>query len=255
MNSPSDSSPANVTAALVIIGNEILSGRTQDANLAYVAKRLTERGLLLAEVRVVADVEAEIVAAVNSCRERYDYVFTTGGIGPTHDDITAGAIARAFDVEVERHKAAAALLHDHYGQSINEARLSMADLPKGAALIDNPVSRAPGFCMDNVFVLAGVPRIMQAMLDGVLPQLKAGRPVMSRTLSAFIGEGEIAQGLSAVQEAHGDVEIGSYPFFHQGKFGVSLVLRSVDAKALDHAVAETAALLQSLGAAPQEREK
>ncbi|MBT4769518.1 MAG: competence/damage-inducible protein A, partial [Rhodospirillaceae bacterium] len=228
---------------------------TQDANLAYVARRLTEQGLQLAEVRVVADVEAEIVSAVNLCRERYDYVFTTGGIGPTHDDITARAIARAFGIDVERHEGAAALLHDHYGQSINEARLSMADLPKGAALIDNPVSRAPGFSMDNVFVLAGVPRIMQAMLDGILPQLKAGNPVMSRTLNAFIGEGEVAQGLSVVQEAHGDVEIGSYPFFHQGEFGVSLVLRSVDTQALNHAVAETAALLQSLGVVPEEREK
>ena len=255
MNSSSDHPPAIVTAALVIIGNEILSGRTQDANLAYVAKRLTEKGLRLAEVRVVADVEAEIVAAVNLCRERYDYVFTTGGIGPTHDDITAAAIARAFGVAVERHGAASALLHDHYGESINEARLSMADLPKGAGLVDNPVSRAPGFSMDNVFALAGVPRIMQAMFDGILPQLKSGPPVISRTLSAFLGEGEIAEGLSAIQEAHGEVEIGSYPFFHQGKFGVSLVVRAMDALALDNAVADTQALLRSLGASPEEIEK
>lgn len=245
--------PDPVTAALVIIGNEILSGRTRDANLTYIALRLNEIGIRLAEVRVVGDYEDQIVSAVNACRKAHNYVFTTGGIGPTHDDITAHAIAKAFDVPVERNPQALARLARQYDpRDLNEARLSMADMPSGAVLIDNPVSVAPGFQIGNVFVLAGVPAIMQAMFDGIKGRLKGGAPVLSRTIACYLPEGTIAEDLSALQERFAGVEIGSYPFFRLGRFGTSLVLRSEDAALMARAADELRSLLTKLGAEPIE---
>lgn len=245
--------PDPVTAALVIIGNEILSGRTRDANLTYIALRLNEIGIRLAEVRVIGDYEDQIVSAVNACRKAHNYVFTTGGIGPTHDDITAHAIAKAFDVPVERNPQALARLTRQYDpRDLNEARLSMADMPEGAVLIDNPVSVAPGFQIGNVFVLAGVPAIMQAMFDGIKGRLKGGAPVLSRTIACYLPEGTIADDLSALQERFAAVEIGSYPFFRLGRFGTSLVLRSEDAALMARAADELRSLLTKLGAEPIE---
>lgn len=244
-----------VTAAVLIIGNEILSGRTQDVNLAFLGKSLNEIGIRLKEARVVADVEAEIVAAVNELRARWTYVFTTGGIGPTHDDITADCIAKAFGVPLIRHPEAEARLRAHYDpDKINEARLRMANTPEGATLIDNPVSIAPGFRIGNVFVMAGVPAIMQAMFDGLKGGLKGGAPVRSVTVPAYIAEGTIARDLGALQMRFPELDIGSYPFFRAGKFGTSLVLRGTDAGKLALAEAELRTLIRTLGAQPLDQE-
>jgi molybdenum cofactor synthesis domain-containing protein len=244
-----------VTAAVLIIGNEILSGRTQDVNLAFLGKSLNEIGIRLKEARVVADVEAEIVAAVNELRARWTYVFTTGGIGPTHDDITADCIAKAFGVPLIRHPEAEARLRAHYDpDKINEARLRMANTPEGATLIDNPVSIAPGFRIGNVFVMAGVPAIMQAMFDGLKGGLKGGAPVRSVTVPAYIAEGTIARDLGALQMRFPELDIGSYPFFRAGKFGTSLVLRGIDAGKLALAEAELRTLIRTLGAQPLDQE-
>ncbi len=221
---------APVTAAVVLIGNEILSGRTQDANLAYIALHLNEAGVRVTEARVVADVEADIVEAVNACRARHAYVFTTGGIGPTHDDITSAAVAKAFGVELILHPEAIARLERHYpAGKLNDARKRMAMVPAGAGLIDNPISAAPGFRMDNVFVLAGVPVIMRAMLDGLIHSLSGGAPMRSRTFRTNLPEGTMAADLGALQDAFPDVEIGSYPSFGRpGEQGVRIVLRATD---------------------------
>ncbi len=246
-----DGEPRFVTAALLIIGNEILSGRTKDANLPFLAERLGALGVRLAEARVVADVEAEIVAAVNTLRGRYDYVFTTGGIGPTHDDITAASVAKAFGVAIERNAKAVALLESHYepGQ-LNEARLRMATIPVGASLIENPVSKAPGFRLGNVFVMAGVPKIMQAMFDGVAPTLTGGPPMRSRNLTCGLPEGTLAAPLGQIQIRHPDIDIGSYPYFRAGRFGVTVVLRGTDVSHLDTAAEEVAAAIRDLGGEP-----
>ena len=230
-----DPAPTTVTAALIVIGDEILSGRTRDENIAYVASYLTRIGIMLREIRVVADIEAEIVAAVNALRPRFTYVFTTGGIGPTHDDVTTDAIAKAFAVEVVVDPAAVAAMRQRFSdQELTPARLRMARIPHGAELVDNPVSRAPGFMLGNVIVMAGIPRIMQVMLDAVAPRLKKGRPMQSRSVRIEAPEGDVAPGLAAIQAAHPDVQIGSYPFFENGKLGTYVVLRSVEANALDH---------------------
>ncbi len=240
-----------VSAAVLVIGNEILSGRTKDANLPYLALQLNAVGIRLSEARVVADVEEEIVRAVNECRARYTYVFTTGGIGPTHDDITAGAVAKAFGVKLVRDARAVELLRRQYEPGrLNEARLRMAQVPEGATLIDNPVSIAPGFQIGNVFVMAGVPEIMHAMFDGLKHRLAGGRPMLSRTVSGFVAEGTIAKGLGELQSRHPALEIGSYPFFRQGRFGASFVLRGADAAVIEQAAAELRALVRSLGAEP-----
>ena len=247
------SEPAAPTAAVLVIGNEILSGRTKDVNLGFLAEQLTRLGVRLREARVVSDVAEEIVRAVDETRRRYDYVFTTGGIGPTHDDITAGSVARAFGVPLVRDPRAVALLERHYqpGQ-LNEARLRMAEIPEGSILIDNPVSAAPGFQIGNVFVMAGVPAIMQAMFGGLKQRLVGGPPILSRTVSAYIAEGTIAAGLAALQQRHPELEIGSYPFFRQGRFGGSFVLRGTDAAALATAADALKALIRELGAEPIE---
>lgn len=240
-----------VTACLIVIGNEVLSGRTRDANLAYLGGRLNELGIRLAEARVIADDEAAIVDAVNACRKAFDYVFTTGGIGPTHDDITAASVARAFGVELERNPEAEALLRRHYRpEDINQARLTMADIPAGATLIDNPVSKAPGFQVENVFVLAGVPRIMQAQFEGMKDRLAGGRPVLSVTISAYVTEGDLASRLGAIQDRHPGVEIGSYPFVRDFKLGTSLVLRSPEPGLIEAAAGEVRNAIQALGGEP-----
>jgi molybdenum cofactor synthesis domain-containing protein len=240
-------------ACLLIIGNEILSGRTQDANLTYLATKLNEAGIRLKEARVIPDEPEVIVATVNEVRPRFDYVFTTGGIGPTHDDITSECVARAFGVKLILHPDAKRLLETHYkpGQ-LNEARLRMAHVPEGATLIENPVSRAPGFRIGNVFVLAGVPEVMRAMLDGVVPHLAGGAPVRSRTISCHLAEGVLAAGLGAVQQRYPDLDIGSYPSFRRTGYGVSLVLRGTDDGRLAAAAEEVRALIRELGGDPQE---
>lgn len=237
-----------VTAAVLVIGDEILSGRTKDANMGFLAERLTELGIRLREARVVPDVPEEIVAAVNALRARYDHVFTTGGIGPTHDDITAECIARAFGVPLLRHPEAVRRLEAHYeaGQ-LNEARLRMANVPEGGTLIDNPVSAAPGFRIGNVYVMAGVPRIMQAMFDGIAPTLAGGDKVLSRTVTCDLGEGVIAAGLGAIAAEYAELSVGSYPYFRAGRFGTSLVLRGTDAERLSSATEAVRSLVVSLG--------
>ncbi len=241
------------TAALVIIGNEILSGRTKDKNLPFLAAALDDLGIRLKEARVVADVEEQIVRAVNECRKAHTYVFTTGGIGPTHDDITARSVAKAFGLALERNAEAVARLEEHYGpEDLNEARLKMAEMPVGATLIDNPVSRAPGFEIGNVFVMAGIPAVMQAMFDDVKGRLVGGQAMLSRTLSCFLREGTLAQGLGKLQADFPDLEIGSYPFFERGRFGVSVVLRGREEGPLGRAVDAVRALIRELGAEPVE---
>ncbi|MCP4327092.1 MAG: competence/damage-inducible protein A [Alphaproteobacteria bacterium] len=244
---------AAVSACLIIIGNEILSGRTQDKNLSYAAKWLNQNGIQLREVRVIPDVEDAIVESVNDCRRRFDYVFTTGGIGPTHDDITAASIARAFGVPIERNEAARKLLEEQYiPGDLTEARLKMADIPAGAQLIENPISKAPGFQIDNVFVMAGVPAIMQAMLDSVQHRLVGGTPVASRQIACFLAEGRVAHGLAAVQERFPHIDIGSYPFWKMRKFGVSVVLRGTDEASLAAATEAVRSLIRDLGGDPHD---
>lgn len=224
------------TAAVLLIGNELLSGRTQDSNLAYIAKTMVSRGIRLMEARVIADVPEEIVSSLNALRQRYTYVFTTGGIGPTHDDITADCVAQAFEVDLPVNDEARNILQIYCNErdiELNEDRLRMARIPVGASLVDNPVSAAPGFRMGNVFVFAGVPRIMQAMLDSVVPELASGPIVHSVTVSCNLGEGTIAAALRALQERHPGVDLGSYPGKTGELFRVSLVARGTDVEELE----------------------
>lgn len=236
-----------VTAAVVIIGNEILSGRTQDKNINYIALKLGEIGIRLREVRIIPDVEAVIVDTVNTLRHSYNYVFTCGGIGPTHDDITSECIARAFGVEYEVNPEAFMILEKHYPVGeFTPARQKMAMLPRGAGLVLNPVSAAPGFVMENVYVMAGVPRIMQAMMDNIAVTLKGGDIVHSRTVSTSLPESKIAEGLAVIQSEYEDVDIGSYPYFKDGNLGVSVVLRGTVEARLDSASDQVEALFQKL---------
>ena len=227
------------TAALVVIGDEILSGRTQDKNVAQLASWLNVQGIRLAEVRVVADVEAAIVEAVNALRARNDYLFTTGGIGPTHDDITVDAIAVALGVGVVVHPEARAILERYYAErgGVSEGRLRMARVPAGADLIPNHMSGAPGIRVGNVFVMAGVPHITAGMLDALTGTLEGGRPLVSVTIGAFAPESEVAELLRMAEQANDGVSIGSYPFFKAGKVGGNFVVRSED-EALARRVAE-----------------
>ena len=238
-----------VTAALIIVGNEILSGRTQDVNLQYIATGLNEVGIRLREVRVVADDEEAIVAAVNAMRAIHRYVFTTGGIGPTHDDITAECVAKAFGVPLRRDPRAVERLKRQIAEKdLNEARLRMANVPEGGELIDNPVSSAPGFIIGNVYVMAGVPRVMQAMFDGIRHNLRGGRRMLSKTVTVIAGEGTIAAGLEAIQKSWPQVEIGSYPFARRGVFGAAIVARGTESADVAAVAAEVKALAASLGA-------
>lgn len=219
---------APVHACIIIIGNEILSGRTQDKNIAWLAKELNNIGVRLMEVRVIPDVGETIIATVNECSAKFAYVFTTGGIGPTHDDITSENIAKAFGVALERNPKAETILQKHYGaEKLNAARLRMADIPAGASLILNPISAAPGFRIGNVFVMAGVPEIMRAMFDNIRHELKGGAPMLSKIISAYITEGNIAKPLADIQARYPEVEIGSYPFVRQ-RLGTTLVVRGVN---------------------------
>ena len=238
-----------VTAAILVIGNEILSGRTQDINVQYIATGLGQVGVRLKEVRVVADDEADIIAALDALRARYTYVFTTGGIGPTHDDITAECIARAFGVELKRDpRAVERLLKQIKPENLNEARLRMANIPDGAELIDNPVSQAPGFHIGNVYVMAGVPRIMQAMFDGVKPTLTGGARILSASVTIHAPEGLVADGLSEIQKGAPDTEIGSYPFARDGRFGTVIVTRGVDRERVAAVSAQVIEMAHALGA-------
>jgi molybdenum cofactor synthesis domain-containing protein len=239
------------TAAVLVIGDEILSGRTQDTNLAYLSKFLGALGIDLNEARVVRDIEAEIVAAVNALRARYTYVFTTGGIGPTHDDITADSIAKAFGVGIDYHPDVLALLGARYKPGeFNEMRKRMARIPDGASLIKNSVSTAPGFQLGNVFVMAGVPMIMRAMLEDVEPRLARGAVVISETVSARIPEGRIAGPLARIQSEHAGVAVGSYPFYREDGAGVQLVVRGRDPAAVEAAAKAIERALEAEGAKP-----
>jgi molybdenum cofactor synthesis domain-containing protein len=238
------------TAAMLVIGDEILSGRTRDANMHHLAKALTGHGIRLEEVRIVADVHERIVSAVRALSSSYDHLFTSGGIGPTHDDITADAVAEAMGAALDVRDDARAILQAHYdrqGQELNAARLRMARVPDGATLIDNPVSAAPGFSLGNVHVMAGVPSIFEAMLAGVLPTLTGGPPVLSQSLRVERGEGDIAVQLAELATAHPEVSIGSYPFQRDGVHGSNVVVRSQDGAAVDHVMAALVHLFPEAG--------
>ena len=242
------------TAALLIIGDEILSGRTQDANLAYLAKWLGVQGIRLKEVRVVADDMAAIGDAVNALRVQHDYLFTTGGIGPTHDDITVDAIARALGVEVIVHPDARAILAEYYGDKLTDARLRMARTPAGARLIENPRTKAPGIRVENIFIMAGVPVITQGMLAALDGQLQGGAPILSRTVAAWTQESAAAATLAAVEKAHAGVQIGSYPFWREGRTGANFVIRATDPALLETVAHDLMARLTEAGIAPVDGE-
>ena len=237
------------TAALLVIGDEILSGRTQDKNIAQLATWLNVQGIRLTEVRVVPDVQAAIVEAVNALRAGNDYLFTTGGIGPTHDDITVDAIAAAHGLGVVVHPAAQAVLEKHYATrgGLTEARLRMARVPEGATLIENAMSGAPGIRLGNVFILAGVPHIAALMLEALTGKLEGGLPVVSRTIGCWVPESEIADLLGATERAHAGAQIGSYPFFREGRVGANFVVRSTDPAIVDACVADLSGQLAALG--------
>ena len=235
----------NPTAAMLVIGDEILSGRTRDANMHHLAGELARHGIDLHEVRIVADVQAAIVAALNALRPAYGHVFTSGGIGPTHDDITADAIAAAFQVPIGVRADARAILAAHYartGTELNAARLRMARIPEGAVLIDNPISSAPGFSLENVHVMAGVPDIFAAMVASLLPRLTGGEPLLSQTLRVLRGEGEIARPLGELAAEFPDLAIGSYPFVRDGVYGANLVVRGSDMARVNAAMLRLSAL-------------
>jgi len=240
-----------VTAALMVIGDEILSGRTKDKNIGTVADTCTAVGIDLKEVRVVPDEEAEIVAALNALRGKFDYVFTTGGIGPTHDDITADCIAKAFGVPLDVHPEAVAILKERLaktGGELNEARLRMARIPRGAALVANKISGAPGFWIGNVITMAGIPSVMQAMLDEVLPKLKTGAKLLSETVRADAKEGDVGTELGAIAKAHPETIIGSYPFVDERGPNTNIVVRARDADKLAAAKAAVERMLAEVKA-------
>ena len=234
-----------VNAAIVIIGNEILSGRTQEVNVVTISSWLNELGVKLEEVRVISDTENSIIKTVNELRKKFNYVFTTGGIGPTHDDITSKSIAKAFNLSYGYHKEAYNILEKYYGKSkFNAGRKKMAKMPIKASLILNPSSGAPGFIVDNVYCLPGVPSILKSMLGGLNNKIKGGKKILSKTMSVQTVESEIAKSLEGVQLKYKNVEIGSYPFFRLGKIGVSIVVRSTDKKKIDDCCKEIVSFLK-----------
>ncbi|MEQ5872356.1 competence/damage-inducible protein A [Sagittula sp. NFXS13] len=242
---------SNPTAAMLVIGDEILSGRTRDSNMHFLANEFTRHGIDLREVRMVSDDHAAIVAAVQALSAAYDHVVTSGGIGPTHDDITAPCVAEAFGVPITVRDDARALLQAHYdrtGSELNEARLRMARIPDGATLIENPVSIAPGFSLQNVHVMAGVPSVFQAMVASLLPSLTGGAPILSQTLRVMRGEGDVAQPLGALAEEFNDLQFGSYPFQKDGIYGTNLVVRGSDGARLDAAMTRLNALFTDAAA-------
>ena len=235
------------TAAALIIGNEILSGRTLDKNTQYIGETLTKAGIRLVEVRIVPDIEEKIVDAVNTLRAKVDYVFTTGGIGPTHDDITAASIAKAFEVPIIQHPEAYEILLSYYTKDdLTEPRLKMAQTPEGASLVPNPVSGAPGFQMENVYTMAGVPSIMRGMLDSIIPTLKHGAEILSETVEAGVAESALAEALGQVQDKFPAIDIGSYPQYREGIHAVNVVLRGTDAALLKQAADAVRAMLAQL---------
>ncbi len=247
----SDPEAPNPTAAILIIGNEILSGRTQDVNINFIARRLAALGIVLSEVRVVPDVPQRIIGAVNELRAAYDQLFTTGGIGPTHDDITSECIAAAFGVPWMLHEETDALMQARMGDAYNAARRRMATMPRGATPIANAVSLAPGFSMANVHVMAGVPKIMQAMFDALEPSLPRGRPILMRAVYGMgLLEGAIAAGLAAIQDRFPNVDVGSYPFRRADAGGVAIVAKGTDLPALEQVVAEATTLIAAQNIAP-----
>lgn len=237
------------TAGLVVIGDEILSGRTHDKNIAQVASWLQVQGIRLSEVRVVPDVIEKIVEAVNALREAYDYLFTTGGIGPTHDDITVDAVSKALGVDVVIHPEARAILENYYADKggLNEGRLRMARVPEGAELIPNRMSGAPGIRIGNVHLMAGVPHITAGMLDALTGSLEGGAPLLSETVGGFIPESEVSMLLRETEKAHENCQIGSYPFFKHGKVGSNFVIRSTDRAALDACLEDLCEGLEQAG--------
>ncbi|HCP00899.1 MAG TPA: competence/damage-inducible protein A [Rhodospirillaceae bacterium] len=244
-----------VTAAVLVIGNEILSGRTHDSNIPYLGTELNLLGIQMREARVVADTESEIIETVNALRAKYDYVFTTGGIGPTHDDITSACIAKAFGQKLIRNPEAERLLRERMAKmevEVTEARLKMAETPEFAELVHNPVSGAPGFRVENVYVMAGIPRVMQAMFEGIKDQLEGGVTLESVTVGSYVPEGSIASELGLLQDAYPDMDIGSYPFFFDSKRGTNLVLRGPDTEQLNEAAAKLGDLIRTLGQQPVE---
>jgi molybdenum cofactor synthesis domain-containing protein len=243
-----------VTAAILVIGDEILSGRTKDKNIGTIADHLTGIGIDLREVRVVPDDESEIIGALNALRERYDYVFSTGGIGPTHDDITADAVAKAFGVSIDVDERALEAMRERYTEAeLTPARLRMARIPEGADLIDNPVSRAPGFMIGNVIIMAGVPTVMEAMLANVTPRLRTGAKMLSISLHVTAPEGTIAPYLSQMQKDYPDVKMGSYPYFQNDTFGVYLVLRAAEEERLEEGCRMLEARLDEAGLSNERR--
>lgn len=237
----------NPTCALILIGDEILSGRTPDANMNHLARRMSDLGIRFKECRVIPDNKQMIVDTVNELRAKYTYVFTTGGIGPTHDDITVESIAAAFGVAVEKDAGTAKAFEEHFGDRVNDALLKMAHFPAGAELIPNTLSIAPGFRMENVYSLAGVPKIMRVMLEAIVPNLKRGSEVFSKSVDVFAGESIISKGFEEVQRQYVDVDLGSYPFRHEGQGCTSLVMRSDNTTALDNAYKDVISLLNNLG--------
>ena len=242
----------NPTACLLVIGNEVLSGRTQDANIRFLAVKLGERGIPLREVRVIPDIAATIIQTVNETRAMFDHVFTTGGIGPTHDDITSECIAAAFGVPWEPHPEAWARMERSYKPGeFNAARQRMATMPRGATLIDNALSVAPGFQIGNVYVMAGVPRVMQSMFEWLAPRLQGGPRIEQRAVHAVgLPEGVIAEGLGAIQARYPQLDLGSYPFYRPGGNGVALVAKGTDVAAAEAAIAEVTALVTGFGKVP-----
>ncbi len=234
-----------VNAAIVIIGNEILSGRTQDVNVVTISKWLNDLGVKLEEVRVIPDLENSIIKTVNDMKKRFNYIFTTGGIGPTHDDITSKSIARAFNLKYGYHKEAYSILEKYYGKiKFNVGRKKMAMMPINASLILNPSSGAPGFIVNNVYCLPGVPSILKSMLGGLNNKIKGGKKILSKTISVQTVESEIAKSLEKVQQKFKQVDIGSYPFFRLGKIGVSIVIRSAYKKKIDDCYKEIVSFLE-----------
>ena len=240
------------TAGMLVIGDEILSGRTQDRNVATLAKWLNVQGIRLAEVRIVADDVERIADALNALREGNDYVFTTGGIGPTHDDITVDGVARALGVDVVVHPKARAMLEGYYATrgGLTEARLRMARVPEGGELIENKMSGAPGIRHGTIFIMAGIPHIAAQMMDALTGQLEGGAPVLSKTIGCWTPESEVAETLDAVERAHPACQIGSYPFFREGRVGANFVVRSTDEAALDACLADLGERLAAAGQQP-----
>lgn len=241
-----------VTGCMLVIGNEILSGRTQDTNLAHLAKVLNELGVRLVEARVIPDIEEVIVNTVNECRAKFDYIFTTGGIGPTHDDITAVCMAKAFGVEVVRHPEIETVIRRREASAeVMESRLLMARVPEGSKLIDNPTGGPQGFQIGNVFVMAGVPSVMQAMASTFSDkQIKGAKPVRSRSVGAYLGESAVAGALEDIQNQHPEVDLGSYPFYREQGYGTNLVMRGTDEAELEVVKSKVGEMIKSFGAEP-----